>query len=316
MLEKLVLEKELSKEEYKSRLPGLEWELFDLERRAKAAKIPTVIVFEGFEAAGKGTAIQTFTERLDPRAIRIHPIHDPAAHELGRPWMWRFWMRLPNDGEIAIFDTSWYRHILQERMAGKVKRREWDEASDEINEFEHQLADDGHVMIKFWLHISKKEQKRRLERAEKDATAFFHVTKDMWRQNKAYEKWLAAVEEMLERTETEWAPWTIIESHDRRAARVKIIETVVKRLGERVSEVQGAPPPLPRPERLGGQAKGAAAPAAGPAAETPAAAPAKAAASAASAQAAPAKAGGGDGRSAEKAAASTTAAATGAAKPK
>jgi len=249
VLEKLVLEREITKEEYKSRLPGLEWELFDLERRAKAAKIPTIVVFEGFEAAGKGTAIQTFTERLDPRAIRIHPIHEAAPHEQGRPWMWRFWMRLPNDGEMAIFDTSWYRHILNERMDGTVRRREFDEASDEINEFEHQLADDGAVIIKFWLHISKKEQKKRFERAEEDRTAFFHVTKEMWKQNKDYAKWLVTVEEMLERTESEWAPWTIVESHDKRAARVKILETVVKRLGERVNQVQGAPPPLPKPEK-------------------------------------------------------------------
>src|SRR5204862_3139705 len=138
--------------------------------------------------------------------------------------------KLPNDGEIGIFDTSWYRQLLGERMRGNAGRREFEEASDEINEFEHQLADDGAVIIKFWMHISKKEQKKRFERAEEDKTAFFHVTKEMWKQNKTYAKWATAVEEMLERTETEWAPWTIVESHDKRAARVKVLETVIKRL--------------------------------------------------------------------------------------
>ena len=247
MLEKIVLDKEMTKEEFKAKLPHLEWDLFDLERRCKAAKIPTIIVFEGWEAAGKGTAIKTVTEQLDPRALRIHPIQNPASHELARPWMWRFWMKLPNKGEIAIFDTSWYRHVLQERMGGGVKRREWEEAFHEINEFEHQLADDGNVIIKFWLHISKKEQKRRFDRAEKDPRAFFTVTKDMWKQNKGYGCWTKAVEEMLERTESEWAPWTIIESHDRRSARVKIFETIIKALSARLAQMPNAPPPLPRP---------------------------------------------------------------------
>lgn len=255
MLEKIVLDKEMTKEEYKARLPGLEWELFDLERRTKAAKIPTMIVFEGWEAAGKGSSIKVVTEQLDPRALRIHPIQDSQSHELARPWMWRFWMKTPNDGEIAIFDTSWYRHVLQERMSGKVKRREWEEAFHEINEFEHQLADDGTVMIKFWLHISKKEQRKRFDRAEKDPRAFFTVTKEMWKQNKSYEKWTKAVEEMLERTESEWAPWTIVESHDRRSARVKIFETIIKALSARLAQMPNAPPPLPRPASIDTAAK-------------------------------------------------------------
>ncbi len=244
MLEKLVLDKEITKEEYKARLPALEMELFDLERRAKAAKVPTIVSFDGWEAAGKGTSIQVFTENLDPRALRIHPIQDPEPYEMLRPWMWRFWMALPNDGEIGIFDTSWYRHVLEERMDGKSKKREWEEAFHEINELEHQLADDGHVIVKFWLHISKKEQKKRFEKAEKDPKEFFRVTKEMWRQNDDYDRWLAAVEEMLERTETEWAPWTIVESHDKRAARLKIFDTVIAALKSRIAQIPDAPPPL------------------------------------------------------------------------
>lgn len=270
MLEKIVLDREITKEEYKERLPRLETELFDLERRAKAAKIPTIICFDGWEAAGKGSSIKVLTEKLDPRGMRIWPVQDPSAEEQERPWMWRFWMMLPNDGEMAMFDTSWYRHVLEERMEEKVKRREWEEAFHEINEFEHQLADDGAVIIKFWFHISKKEQRKRFERAEKDPTEFFTVTKDMWRQNKDYDEWLKAVEEMLERTESEWAPWTIVESHDRRAARLKVFETIIAALKARLAQMPDAPPPLVGPDgKFIGAPKAAA-----PAGATPAAAPA------------------------------------------
>jgi polyphosphate kinase 2 (PPK2 family) len=250
MLEKVVLDRELSKEEYKARLPALEMELFDLERRAKAAGIATVIVFEGWETAGKGSTLRVLTERLDPRHLRIHAVEDPQPHEEERPWMWRFWMKLPNDGEMAIFDTSWYRHVLRERMDGRVKRREFEIACQEINEFEHQLADDGHVLMKFFLHISKKEQKRRLKKGAKDPNDFFEPTPEMWRQNRNYEKWLRATEEMLERTETEWAPWTIVEATDRRFARIKVFETVVAALRERLARTPNAPPPLFLPGEL------------------------------------------------------------------
>jgi len=257
MLEKVVLDQVLDREQYRARLPALEQELFDIQRKAKEARIPTVIVFEGWEAAGKGTSIGVFTERLDPRALKVHPIQPARGPERERPWLWRFWMRLPNRGEIAIFDTSWYRHVLLERIDKLVKRREWEEAFHEINEFEHALVDDGHVLVKFWLHISKKEQAKRFRRAEKDPTAFWRVTPECWEQNRRYEKWLDIVEEMLERTETEWAPWTIVESTCRRFSRIKILERTIEMLRARIEQVA---PQLLLPPALPGQPAAASAP--------------------------------------------------------
>ncbi len=248
MLETVDLDREVPKQEYRARLPALEWRLFDLERRARAAGVPSVLVFEGWETAGKGSILRVLTERLDPRAVRIHPIQDPQPHERERPWMWRFWMRLPNRGEMAIFDTSWYRHVLSERMAGKVKRREWEVAFEEIDEFERQITDDGTVLLKFFLHISKKEQRRRLERAEADPEDSLEPTREMWKQNRRYDEWLEATEEMLERTQTGWAPWTIVESHDRGTARLRVFETVTGALEAALARARDVPPPLPVPE--------------------------------------------------------------------
>lgn len=226
MLELLDLDKRISKEDYREVFPALEAQLGECQRAARAAGVPVVIVLEGCDAAGKGTLINRLTQAMDPRGFKVHPISAPTENERFHPWMWRFWSRLPAAGIIAIFDRSWYGRVLTERVEGTTSRREWNEAYDDIQQFERQLADDGAVIVKFWLHISKKEQKQRFKQLEENSATAWKVGKQEWKNHRKYDEWVEAVEEMLERTSTAQAPWTVVESTQGRYARVKVFETV------------------------------------------------------------------------------------------
>ena len=228
MLEKVDLSKKLSKKAYKERFPQLQQRLYDVQKTCWDAQIPTVILFEGWDAAGKGTSINLLTRRLDPRGFKVYPIRGARTYEQARPWLWRFWLKLPNYGEMAIFDRTWYGRVLVERVEKLTPKREWRRAYRDIVEFERQITDDGYVVVKFWLHISKAEQKRRFKKIERDPLNWWRVTDEDWEHHKKYEQYLLAVEEMLERTETEYAPWTIVEATDRYWTRVKIFETVIR----------------------------------------------------------------------------------------
>jgi polyphosphate kinase 2 (PPK2 family) len=232
MLEKIDLTKKLSKQDYKTLLPYLRDRLYDLQKACWSAGIPTVILFEGWDAAGKGTSVKALTRRLEPRGFKLYPIQAPRTYETHMPWLWRFWLKLPNYGEMAIFDRSWYGRVLVERLEDLTPEEEWRKAYRDIANFERTIADDGYVIIKFWLHISKEEQKRRFERLEKDPLTAWHVQSEDWEHHRKYDEYMVAVEEMLERTETEWGPWTIVEATDHRWARVKIFETIIGRLEE------------------------------------------------------------------------------------
>jgi polyphosphate kinase 2 (PPK2 family) len=198
--------------------------------------MPSMIVFEGWDAAGKGTSINLLTSRLDPRGFKLYPIQAPRTFETHLPWLWRFWLKIPNYGEMAIFDRSWYGRVLVERVEGLTPVRQWRKGYRDIVDFERTLADDGCVIIKFFLHISKKEQKRRFKKLEKNPLKSWHVQAEDWEHHRKYNEYLMAIEEMLERTDTEWGPWTIVEATDRRWARVKIFETIIRRLEEALSE--------------------------------------------------------------------------------
>lgn len=237
MLEKIDLSKKLSKKKYKKQLPRLQRRLYDLETAAWKAGVPSVILFEGWDAAGKGTAIRTLTQRLDPRGFKLYPIRAARTFEKMHPWLWRFWLKLPNYGEMAIFDRSWYGRVLVERVEELTAEREWRKAYRDIEDFEHALSDDGHVLVKFWLHISKKEQSRRFKLLKKNPLKAWQVTEEDWEHHRKYDQYLLAVEEMLERTETEWGPWTIVEATSRWWARVKIFNTIINALTTRLDEV-------------------------------------------------------------------------------
>ena len=246
MLEKIDLTRKLSKGEYKARLPYLRERLYDLQKSCWSAGIPSVILFEGWDAAGKGTSVKALTRRLEPRGFKLYPIQAPRTYETHVPWLWRFWLKLPNYGEMAILDRSWYGRVLVERVQGLTPEREWRKAYRDIANFERTIADDGYVIIKFWLHISQEEQEQRFKKLEKDPLMAWHVQPEDWEHHRKYDEYLLAVEEMLERTETEWGPWTIVEATDRRWARVKIFETIICRLEEALSQ-RGVPlPEAPR----------------------------------------------------------------------
>jgi polyphosphate kinase 2 (PPK2 family) len=251
MLEKVDLTCKLPKEEYKRLIPVLQRRLYDLEKACWDADIPSMIVFEGWDAAGKGTSINLLTSRLDPRGFKLYPIQAPRTFETHLPWLWRFWLKTPNYGEMAIFDRSWYGRVLVERVEELTPVREWRKGYRDIVGFERTLADDGYVIIKFFLHISKQEQKRRFKKLERDPLKSWHVQPEDWEHHRKYNKYLVAIEEMLERTDTEWGPWTIVEATDRRWARVKIFQTIIRRLEEALTERGHELPeeePFPVPE--------------------------------------------------------------------
>lgn len=234
MLDKIDLSKSVDKKLYKRLFPELSERLFNVQKGSWDAGIPVIILFEGWDAAGKGTSIQKLTQPIDPRGYKLYPIRAARTYEKKHPWLWRFWQKLPARGEWAIFDKSWYGRVFVERVENLIPENEWRRAYRDIVDFERVLADDGHVLIKFFLHISKQEQKRRFEKLIKDPLTAYHVTAEDWEHHQHYDNWLLAYEEAFERTETEWGPWTIVEATDRRHTWVKIYQTIIQTLEERM----------------------------------------------------------------------------------
>jgi polyphosphate kinase 2 (PPK2 family) len=240
MLENINLDRKLSRDEYKSALPALQERLYDLEKACWDHDIPTIIVFEGWDASGKGTAIGALTQRLDPRGFKLYPITAPRTYEQQRPWLWRFWLKVPNRGEMIIFDHSWYGRVLEGRVEGAIPEKLWRQAYRDIVEFERTLADDGTTILKFLFHISKKEQRKRFEAIEADPLEAWRVTEADWARQKKYDDYLAATEEMLELTDTEFAPWTIVEASSKWYARKKVFDTIIAAMERRLGP--NAPP--------------------------------------------------------------------------
>lgn len=234
MLEKTDLGKKLQKPAYKARFTPLRRRLYDLQKACWDAGIPSAILFEGWDAAGKGSVINVLTQRLDPRGFSLHAIQAPRTFEQKLPWLWRFWVKLPRYGEMAIFDRSWYGRVVVERVEGITPSREWEQAFTDITNFERALADDGYVVIKFFLHISKEEQRKRFKRIEKDPLERWRVQPEDWEHHRKYDSYVLAIEEMLERTETEWGPWAIVSATDRRWTRVRVFEVLVNRLEQAI----------------------------------------------------------------------------------
>ena len=230
MLEKVDLKVKLDKEEYNRRVGTLHPHLYDLQQIARKAGIGTVIVFEGWDAAGKGTCISSFLEWLDPRWFKVSSTYEPLPEERMRPFLWRFWKQLPNYGEIVIFDRSWYGRVLVEHVEDIISAEQYERAFVEIRQFESQLVSDGYVLQKFWLHISKKEQKNRFKSIEEDPLTRWKVTALDWRNHKMYDEYYAAAERMLVETSAHIAPWTIVEAACLRHARLRIVESIIESL--------------------------------------------------------------------------------------
>ncbi len=246
MLDTVDLDLALSREEYEKAFPELQERLRRLQYALLEAEVPTVVVFEGWDAAGKGTIIQRLTRRLDPRAFRAWPGSPPSELEQRYHFLWRYQTRLPDDGHMVLFDHAWYGRVLVDRVEGWVKRREWEKAYAQINELERWLTDDGQVLVKFWFHISRKEQRRRLRKMEEDPAERWKVEKEDWRRNRRYDQWLVSVEEMLGRTDTPAAPWTVVEATDARWTRVKVFRTLVERMQAALDRRQESPTAVSR----------------------------------------------------------------------
>ena len=237
MLEKLDLDRQLDKTTYRQRLPELRMRLLQLQQVCWRASIPSVLVFEGWDGAGKGSSIRKLTEHLEPRGFRLFYLTDKQrTHDQGLPWMRHFWLEIPNYGQMTIFHRSWNRKAILDRANGQLGELEWHRVLRDILDFERSLSDDGYVFIKFFLHIAKQERQRRYEKMEKDHSTSWQITRRKWQHHRRYEELLPLVEWILERTETAWAPWTFIEATDRRWARIRIFETAIRRLEDALSD--------------------------------------------------------------------------------
>ncbi len=232
MLETVDLSLALDKKEYDKQIVMNQVALTALGFQVYKQHRPVAILFEGWDAAGKGGAIKRVTEKLDPRGYVVYPIAAPKGDDATHHYLWRFWRRLPEAGQIAIFDRSWYGRVMVERIEGFCKEEEWKRAYREINQFERQLVDYGTILFKFWIHVSNDEQLRRFESRANDKLRSWKLTDEDWRNREKWDAYFAAVEEMILKTSTLSAPWTIVEGNDKYYSRVKVLKTVVDKLGK------------------------------------------------------------------------------------
>ena len=234
ILDHVDLKQKLADKEYREQLKKWQARLSRLTWAANEKKRSCVLVFEGWDAAGKGSSIRRVTEAVDPRLYRIVSIAAPTDEERAKHYLWRFWRHLPMAGRMTIFDRSWYGRVLVERVEGFATEAEWSRAYLEINEFEEQLSDAGVVLAKFWIHISKEEQMRRFKERQTVAYKQHKITDEDWRNRKKWDPYKTAVNDMVARTSTEFAPWTLVAGNDKKFARVQILKTVCKALEKAV----------------------------------------------------------------------------------
>ena len=226
LLDSLDMTQRLDKDEYQEQLATEQARLAGLMRDKRFRKHALIAVFEGNDAAGKGGAIRRVAAALDPRQYRIVPIAAPTEEELAQPYLWRFWRHIPPRGKFTVFDRSWYGRVLVERVEGYCSPADWLRAYSEINDFEEQLTRAGVVLVKFWLSIDQATQLQRFEEREQIPFKRFKITEDDWRNRDKWQQYSDAVGDMVDRTSTEIAPWTLVEANDKRFARVKVLRTI------------------------------------------------------------------------------------------
>lgn len=233
---------------YKETIDALQERVARLFVANMVHKRRAVIVVEGWDASGKGGAIQRLTSLCDPRGYQVWPIAAPSAEEKARHYLWRFWQRLPKDGEVAIFDRSWYGRVLVERVEGFATDAEWRRAYDEINEFESQLSADGTVIVKLFFHVTQETQDERLRERLDDEWKRWKVSEEDFRNRARRKDYITAYKDMFDATDTRWAPWTAIDGNDKQSARIAALTRVAEALD---AALPNDPPPLrPEMERL------------------------------------------------------------------
>ena len=226
--------KELTPEEYKDQLDKCQKRLRELHNELYLKKIPVIIAYEGWDAAGKGGNIKRVAAALDPRGYEVHPIASPEPHEKARHYLWRFWTRLPKDGHIAIFDRTWYGRVMVERLEGFCSENDWQRAYNEINEFEKELKDWGAVIVKFWVHIDKDTQLARFTDRQNTPEKQWKITDEDWLNREKWDLYEEAIDEMIEKTSTSFAPWHVLESNDKKYARIKALKTIIKEIEKKL----------------------------------------------------------------------------------
>lgn len=230
LLSRLDLEKKLDGKTYGKKLESLQGKLNSLTRDPRFDHLSVICVFEGSDAAGKGGSIRRITQAVDARRFTIIPIAAPTEEERAQPYLWRFWRHIPRLGRLTIFDRSWYGRVLVERVEGFCSEYDWLRAYSEINDFEEQLSRKRFVIVKFWLQISKEEQLNRFQERQNTPFKRFKITEEDWRNREKWDAYETAVCDMIDRTSTEHAPWTIIEAEDKYYARIKILKTLCERI--------------------------------------------------------------------------------------
>ncbi len=226
----------LTEEEYDKELKPLQKRLGELHNVIYRKRIPVVLCYEGWDAAGKGGNIRRIARNLDPRGFDVIPIASPEPHELNRQYLWRFWTQLPRTGHIAIFDRTWYGRVMVERLEGFCGEKDWKRAYNEINEFERQLAEWGAVVLKFWIQIDQDTQLQRFTDRQNTPEKQWKLTEEDWRNREKWPLYEEAVDDMLEKTSTENAPWYIIESNDKKYARIKTLKLTIRALEKACGE--------------------------------------------------------------------------------
>lgn len=230
ILRTLDMSKKINKSDYLDQLEKHQGKLNLLTRHADFNKLSVIVVFEGNDAAGKGGSIRRITQALDARQYRVIPVAAPTEEERAQPYLWRFWRNIPRKGRFAIFDRSWYGRVLVERVEGYCDRSDWMRAYGEINDFEEQLVRNKTVVVKFWLSITQQEQLRRFKEREKIGFKRFKITDEDWRNREKWSEYELAVCDLIDRTSTEIAPWTLVEANDKNYARIKVMKTLCERI--------------------------------------------------------------------------------------
>jgi polyphosphate kinase 2 (PPK2 family) len=256
MLGTIDLTKSLTKEEYVRDLIRYQLQLRALAYQLYVQKRPLVIVYEGWDAGGKGGNIKRITEKLDPRGYEVYPIAAPQGEDKTHHYLWRFWRRLkpPDEKQILIFDRSWYGRVMVERLEGFCTEEEWKRAYREINEFERQLVDFGTILAKFWIHISKREQLRRFQMRQETPYKAWKLTDEDWRNREKWDRYEEAINDMLLKTSTLTASWTIVEGNCKWYARVKALRTLVDLLSQELNYMP--PDPMAKADEEATLAKG------------------------------------------------------------
>ncbi|MGL5175899.1 MAG: phosphate--AMP phosphotransferase, partial [Cetobacterium sp.] len=233
-LDKINLEKALDKKEYKKELEKLQKKIYNLHHEIYTRRIPVIIAYEGWDAAGKGGNIKRLVGRMDPRGYDVIPIAAPSTIEKNHHYLWRFWKAIPRNGHISIFDRTWYGRVLVERIEKFATNYEWKRSYAEINDMEKQWIDDGAIVLKFWLQISKDEQLKRFKERENTPEKKWKITEEDWRNREKWKDYNSAIEDMISRTSTTTAPWHIVPANDKYYARIFVLKRFIDAIEKRL----------------------------------------------------------------------------------